>query len=112
MRVRGRVAYDGTEYRGWARQPHVPTIQGVLEDALGAVLGVETPLTVAGRTDAGVHAWGQVVSFDAAADVDLARLRRSVDRVAGPDIAVRDLARAAPDFSARKHPWVPSSYGQ
>jgi len=100
-RVRGLVAYDGTSFHGWARQPGLPTIQGVLEDCLEVVLKRPTPLVVAGRTDAGVHAFGQVVSFDCSVEASLDRLRRSVDRMAGPEIALRSLEEAASDFSAR-----------
>lgn len=102
MRVRGTVAYEGTAFHGWAAQPGLPTVQGVLEDALATVTGEAVSLTVAGRTDTGVHARAQVVSFDVAdAGTDLARLRRSLDRLAGPDVAVCSLEEAEPDFSAR-----------
>lgn len=101
MRVRGTVAYEGTAFHGWAAQPGLSTVQGVLEAALERVLGTTTPLIVAGRTDAGVHARGQVISFDADDGVDLGALRRSLDRLAGPDVAVHELAEAAVDFSAR-----------
>ena len=66
MRVRFDLAYEGTEFAGWARQPGQRTVQGVLEEALGQVLRLAQPpvLTVAGRTDAGVHARGQVAHAD------------------------------------------------
>jgi tRNA pseudouridine38-40 synthase len=65
LRVRLDVAYDGTGFSGWARQPGRRTVQGVLEQALGTALRIDPPqLTVAGRTDAGVHATGQVCHFD------------------------------------------------
>src|SRR5215207_6126114 len=65
LRLRLDVAYDGTDFSGWAEQPGRRTVQGVLEAALAAVLRVEPPrLTVAGRTDAGVHASGQVCHLD------------------------------------------------
>ena len=66
VRVRATVAYDGTGYAGFAAQKDgPPTVGGTLADAIGRVLGHPVELTCAGRTDAGVHAWGQVVSFDA-----------------------------------------------
>ena len=57
------IAYEGTGFAGWAEQPGLRTIQGELEAALERILGEHVSLTVAGRTDAGVHAWGQVASF-------------------------------------------------
>ena len=57
------LQYDGTDYNGWQRQPDLPTVQGVLEEALARVASLESPLYAAGRTDAGVHARGQVVNF-------------------------------------------------
>ena len=64
MRIRLDIAYDGTNFRGWARQPRLRTVQETLEGALGRVLGGDSRLVVAGRTDAGVHATGQVAHVD------------------------------------------------
>lgn len=64
MRIRLDIAYDGTHFRGWARQPGLRTVQETLESALSRVLGGEPRLVVAGRTDAGVHATGQVAHVD------------------------------------------------
>lgn len=64
MRIRLDIAYDGSRFRGWARQPGLRTVQGTLEGALARILGTEARLTVAGRTDAGVHASGQVAHLD------------------------------------------------
>ncbi len=64
LRVRLSVAYDGTPFRGWARNAGVASVQETLEDALATVLRHPVELACAGRTDAGVHARGQVVSFD------------------------------------------------
>jgi tRNA pseudouridine38-40 synthase len=96
------VAYDGTDFHGFARNDPVPTVGGALEDALGRVLGAPVRLTCAGRTDRGVHAWGQVVSFDTAADPDPVRLRASVNALVGPKIVVREATVAGPDFDARR----------
>ena len=64
VRVRMDLAYDGTFFRGWAAQPGLRTVQGELTEALSTILRVPVQLTVAGRTDAGVHASHQVVHFD------------------------------------------------
>jgi tRNA pseudouridine38-40 synthase len=101
--VRLTVAYDGTGFRGWARQPRQRTVQGVLEDALARVLRERPELAAAGRTDAGVHARGQVVSFPepAGRPVDLERLARAVTGMLGPEVVVRDARFAPPGFHAR-----------
>jgi tRNA pseudouridine38-40 synthase len=98
------IAYDGTDFRGWARQraDRVRTVQGVLERALGGVLGEEPRLSVAGRTDAGVHARSQVASFAVGGDVDLDRLRRAVNAMTAPEVVVREASFASPGFDARR----------
>ncbi|MGH2710814.1 MAG: tRNA pseudouridine(38-40) synthase TruA [Actinomycetota bacterium] len=93
------LAYDGTGFRGFARQPRIRTVQGVLEDALGTVLGVVPKLSVAGRTDAGVHALGQVVSFEA--EEEPARIQRSLNRMLAPEVVVPEARRAPGGFDAR-----------
>ena len=98
--VRLTLAYDGTSFRGWARQPGQRTVAGLLEAALQQVLGVVPRLSVAGRTDAGVHARGQVVSFDVDLD-DLDRLRRQLNSMLGPEVVVTDARFASADFDAR-----------
>ena len=102
VRLRMTVAYDGTGYRGFAANPGVRTVAGDLAGALGRVLGHEVLLTCAGRTDAGVHAWGQVVSFDARPEADLAGLQRSLNKMLAPAVVVRSVAMAAPGFDARR----------
>lgn len=112
-RIRLDVAYDGTDFSGWAVQPSQRTVQGVLEASLGTVLrAVPPPLTVAGRTDAGVHAQGQVCHFDvteAAWGLVPGRSDRSsadalVHRLAGVlpgDVRVRSATVVSADFDAR-----------
>jgi tRNA pseudouridine38-40 synthase len=99
--VRLDIEYDGSGFRGWARQPSQRTVQGVLEAGLAKVLREEVLLTVAGRTDTGVHALGQVASFatEAALPPDLAR---SLNGVTPPDVAVRGAAVVADGFDARR----------
>lgn len=96
------LAYDGTRFRGWARQRGLRTVEGELAGALGRVLGVEPSLTVAGRTDAGVHARGQVASFEAPDDADPGRLQRTVNGLLGPEVVVRSAVRAPAGFDARR----------
>src|SRR5690348_12981579 len=99
--VRLDIEYDGSGFRGWARQPGLRTVQGELETALATVLREPVELTVAGRTDTGVHALGQVASFDVADDPpeDMARRLNGV----GPDdVAVTAAAVVAEGFDARR----------
>ena len=97
------LAYEGTAYRGWARQPGYTTVEGLLGDALATVLREPVRLSVAGRTDAGVHAWAQVASFSCARrDLVPERLRLSLNALLPPDVAVLRVAPAAPGFAARE----------
>lgn len=99
------VAYNGAPFAGFARQPGLSTVQGELEDALSTLFRREVPTTCAGRTDAGVHALGQVVSFDVGAEElkgrSLSRLCRSINALTHDAISVRDLRQEAEGFSAR-----------
>jgi tRNA pseudouridine38-40 synthase len=98
------VSYDGTALHGWARQPGQRTVQGELEQALATVLRTDVDLTVAGRTDAGVHATGQVAHCDVPQEVWAEHEQRLVRRLRGvlpPDIAVPAVEPAHPDFDAR-----------
>lgn len=94
------LAYDGSGFHGYARQPGMRTVQGELEEGLFAHTGTVDTF-VAGRTDKGVHAAAQVVSFEADAGLDTERVMRSLNRRLGPEIAVLSLAVAADDFHAR-----------
>ncbi len=103
MRVKLVVAYHGAGFRGFAVNAGVETVGGTLGAALARALGQPVVLTCAGRTDAGVHAWGQVVSFDVDADdVDLVRVQRSVNRQCRPRIVVREAAVVDGTFDARR----------
>lgn len=96
------VSYDGSGFAGFARQPGLATVQGRIEDALATVLRREVETVGAGRTDAGVHALGQVVSAgDFGPDVDQASLLRSLNGLVGEGIVVTGARLAAPGFSAR-----------
>jgi tRNA pseudouridine38-40 synthase len=93
----------GTHYAGWQVQPDQPTVQSALEKAIEVATGVRSPVTGAGRTDAGVHALGQVASFDVADDIDLYRLRAQLNGLTARDLSVVELERAADDFDPRRH---------
>ncbi len=105
-RVRLDVAYDGTAFSGWAAQPGRRTVAGVLVEALDLVLGagVAAGLTVAGRTDAGVHASGQVCHLDLPVDVwrmHEGRLLRRLARLLPTDVRVRAMGAVPASFDAR-----------
>ncbi|HEY7256933.1 MAG TPA: tRNA pseudouridine(38-40) synthase TruA [Solirubrobacterales bacterium] len=100
--IRLDIEYDGSGFSGWARQPGLRTVQGELETALATVLGgADVDLIVAGRTDAGVHALGQVASFslDSRPPADLAR---AVNSVGPDDVTVTAATIAADGFDARR----------
>ncbi len=99
-KVRLDIEYDGSGFRGWAAQPGLRTVQGELEAVLATVLREEVRLTVAGRTDAGVHALGQVASFTTEAELprDLAR---SLNGIGPDDIAVTAARPVDDSFDAR-----------
>jgi tRNA pseudouridine38-40 synthase len=96
------LAYDGAPFHGFARQPGLETVQARLEDALRVALRRDVETVGAGRTDAGVHALGQVVSFETGPDDPAApELLRSANALAGPSIVVTEVRTAPAGFSAR-----------
>ena len=113
MRLRIDCAYDGADFSGWAAQPTLRTVQGTLEDALATALRVpQVRVTVAGRTDSGVHARGQVAHLDVdpevvtasagrSTDPPLDALARRVDGILPPDLRVRRISEAPDGFDAR-----------
>lgn len=101
MRVRAVVAYDGTDYGGFQRQANAPTIQAALEAALAQVTQETIAVLAAGRTDAGVHAAGQVIALDTSWRHGVGALQRALNAVLPVAIAVRDAEEAAPDFHPR-----------
>lgn len=102
MRYFLRLAYCGAGYHGWQRQPNVRSVQQALEEALATLLGYHTPLTGAGRTDAMVNAAEMYAHFDTREPVaDESRLLRSLNHLAGKDIAVFGLLPVRPDAHAR-----------
>ena len=106
IRYRMDLQYDGEGFFGWARQTGLETVQGALEAALRTVLGTVPSLSVAGRTDTGVHARRQVVSLDlpdagSAGSLDPFRLMASLNALTPPGLSVVSLAAAPPGFDAR-----------
>ncbi len=96
------LQYDGTRFAGWQRQPDARTVQGDFEAALSRIDGGHTPVHAAGRTDAGVHALGQVVSFSCARAWDGADLRRALNANTPADIWIATAGAAPTGFHARK----------
>lgn len=96
------LGYDGTDFRGWQRQPGDRTVQGVLEEALFRVTRKKVAVHGAGRTDAGVHALGQVAGFRGAISLSDAVLLRALNAVLPEDVRVFRLEEAPPGFHARR----------
>ncbi|MDN5346980.1 MAG: tRNA pseudouridine38-40 synthase [Clostridia bacterium] len=97
------LAYEGTNYCGWQAQPdeHGPSVQGTVEKALKKLTGEEIRVTAAGRTDAGVHARGQVISFATGSKIPLERWPLALNAVLPPDIAALRAEEVGPEFHAR-----------
>ena len=103
MQLKLLIEYEGTAYRGWQIQPGGPTVQEVLERALTTALREAVRVRGAGRTDAGVHACGQVaVARVSRVPDDLGRLLRSLNALTPDDVAVRDLAVVDDGFDPRR----------
>jgi tRNA pseudouridine38-40 synthase len=101
MRLRLTLEYDGTRFRGWAAQPGLRTVEGELRRALGELYAAFDGLAVAGRTDTGVHALGQVASVDARGGPPAERAVEALNSVLPDDVSVIAAAEAADDFHAR-----------
>jgi tRNA pseudouridine38-40 synthase len=101
VRLKLTLEYDGTDFRGWARQPGLRTVEGVLCDALDAVFPAWADLGVAGRTDAGVHATGQVASLVVDGGPPPERVGEALNAVLPDDVAVLAWERVPRDFHAR-----------
>jgi tRNA pseudouridine38-40 synthase len=96
------VAYDGTGFHGFAEQPNVRTTAGTLRRAIEKVVRDEVQLTCAGRTDTGVHAWGQVVTFDVVPGLDPWRVQAALNGMLAPEIVVRAADLVDASFDARR----------
>jgi tRNA pseudouridine38-40 synthase len=100
-RIKILISYDGTEYHGWQVQPGLATIQGVLEQVVSGIEGAAVQVAGSGRTDAGVHALGQVAALSIENPIPLDNLRRAVNRLLPRDIRVLSAEEAALDFHPR-----------
>src|SRR5919202_6979629 len=94
------LSYDGTDFFGWQRQPDCRTVQQVLEEAIGRLTGVEPPTNASGRTDAGVHALGQVVHFYTASRHPPEVFVKALNAFLPPDIRIRDAQDVPQSFHA------------
>jgi tRNA pseudouridine38-40 synthase len=102
LKLAGLVEYDGTDFAGWAAQPGRRTVEGVLSEALSTVLRQQVKMSVAGRTDAGVHASGQVVSFRADTGLRPALISYKATAVLPKDVALRRCIAVPGEFDARR----------
>jgi len=95
------IAYDGTNYSGWQKQPNAVTVQEVVENALGTILRKKIDITGAGRTDAGVHARDMVAHVDTEEEFDTERLKRNMNSLLPPDIAINSIEKVGDEAHAR-----------
>jgi tRNA pseudouridine38-40 synthase len=101
MRLRLDIEYDGTDFSGWAAQPGLRTVEGTLREALGQLFPSYEGLAVAGRTDAGVHALGQVATVDVGGGPPPGTAAEALNTLLPDDLAVAGATEVAPDFHAR-----------
>jgi tRNA pseudouridine38-40 synthase len=101
MRLKVTLEYDGTGFRGWAAQPGLRTVEGVVREALDSLFSVVEGVAVAGRTDAGVHALGNVVSVDVGGGPPIERTAEALNTVLPDDVAAVSAEAAPSDFHAR-----------
>lgn len=95
------LAYDGTGFHGWQRQPTLATVQACVEDAAARIVAEPVKLYASGRTDAGVHALGQVANFTTSCRIPIANLQQALNDILPADVRVRGVHEVAPDFHAR-----------
>ncbi len=96
------LEYDGTFYHGWQKQPDVPTVQNLLEDSLFHLFGQKTKVVAAGRTDAGVHATGQVINFTTDASIPFLAIKPALNSYLPKDIRVKKAKEVSSSFHAQK----------
>ncbi len=95
------IEYDGTGYHGWQVQPNLYTIQGILQERIGVITGERISLIASGRTDAGVHAFGQVANFRTESRISPDAIRQGLNSLIPDDIAIREVEEVGDDFHAR-----------
>ena len=99
--IRLDIEYDGTNFSGWQRQPKVRTVEGEIAHVLEHLTGVEPEIIVAGRTDSGVHALGQVANFSSVSDMDPRDMRNALNSLLDPDVRIIRAEEVPLDFNAR-----------
>ncbi len=95
------IQYDGTHYAGWQYQPNQPTVQAAVEQALSQITQTRIPVIAAGRTDSGVHAWGQVISFQSEKSLSTHEWIRALNSLLPQDVAVQQAEEVSDTFHAR-----------
>src|SRR3954453_11821469 len=100
-RLRFQVAYDGTEFHGWQIQPGLPTVQGILEEIISGIEGRHVDVVGSGRTDASVHALGQVAAVSLANPIPADNFRRAVNRLLPKAIRINSVTEVHPEFHPR-----------
>jgi len=101
--IRLLIEYEGTKYLGWQVQPNGPTVQGMIEERLNRLTGETVRLIGSGRTDAGVHAMGQVAHFKTQNPMEIPTLQRALNSLLPPDIVIHKVEEVDPLFHARKN---------
>ena len=100
--IRLLIEYDGTNYQGWQVQPKGPTIQGMIEEKLTLITGEVIHLIGSGRTDSGVHAFGQVANFRTKSKLDVRSIQKALNSLLPPDIVIQRAEEVEEDFHARR----------
>lgn len=99
--IKLEIEYDGTNFHGWQIQPNLRTVQGKIQDKLETILGEKVNLIGAGRTDVGVHAWGQVANFKTASELDQESIRNGLNGLLPGDVVIKRIEEVNVDFNSR-----------
>ena len=101
--IRLIIEYEGTNYAGWQIQQNLPTIQGTIQEKIKIITGEEVKLTASSRTDAGVHALGQVANFCTESCIPPHSMQMGINALLPDDIVIKNIAEVSPDFDSRKN---------